>query len=182
MTDEIAADFDGDFDSVEDVGAEAGEFEDGNFDSPEDDFEGPADAIPTELTSDVFSTFAKNFGPEQAALLQSSWGDAAVGNQWRVEAMVADHSELSAAIGNNRTEDGITAEGTQLAAQYLAEKSGFGDHENPIEALGAAHPVLSDILTDHFDESTGLSMVGVFKALDYVGRNSGYSYKYRAPR
>ena len=190
MTDE--ADFDGDFDSGDfdssdvdssDVDDFDSSMEDVQPDAFEDEFEGPSDSIPVEKTDGIYTSFRDRWGAGPAHQLQQKWGDSALLNHRVASAVMEDHPDLGAAINGHQTEGGVSLEGVQLAAQYLAEKSGFGDQENPIEALGQAHPEIEALFLENFDESSGtLSAFGVHVLLKHIGTTSGYKAAYRANR
>ena len=186
MTDE--AGFDGDFDSSD---FDSGDFDSSDVDSSdvddfdssmedvqplEDEFEGASDPIPVEKTDAIYTGFRDRWGDGPAHQLQQAWGDSALLNHRVASAVMEDHPDLGAAINGHQTEGGVSLEGVQLAAQYLAEKSGFSD----VEALGKAHPELDAILSDHFDDATNtFSGTGIYLALKYIATTSGYQATFR---
>ena len=148
-------------------------------DSPTVEDLGPEIPVPVEVTGEIYNNFKEEFGEEQAALLQQEWGDKAVQNEVVVRAVMADHPSFDEIYIEHQNDDGITAEGLVLGAEYLAKNAGFND----LDEMSKAWPELDAIILDSYDERTDtLSAAGIYLALEYIGRRSGYSYIYREKR
>lgn len=134
--------------------------------------ETPEQPVPVELTSSVYDDFKEAFGEDQAALLQSKWGDRALQNEGLVEAVMEDHSSLDQIYTEHQAEDGgISTQGIAQAAEYLLENTEFND----LDELSAAYPELDAIILENYDERTQtVSAVGIYEALAYIGKRSGY--------
>lgn len=133
--------------------------------------------IPVELTSSVYADFKEAYDEDAAALLQNAWGDKAVPNIMVVKGLMGDHPAFEKTYTEFQTEDGgLSADGIQVALGTLIEKSDF----KTAKELSAAHPELDRIFLDNFDEATNtLSPVGLYAALNYIARKSGYRHVYR---
>jgi len=136
------------------------------------------DPVSVEITGGIYNNFKSEYGEEQAAQLQSLWGDSALENEKIIGAVIEDHPQIDELFVQYQSDNGVSIEGVAAAAEYISQKFGF----ESLEELSKHHPELDHIFYDHFDEPTGtLSMVGVKQALSYFGKRSGYRYTYRGP-
>lgn len=138
----------------------------------------PGEPVPVEITGEIYNNFKSEYGEEQAAQLQSLWGDSALENEKIIGAVIEDNPQIDELFIQHQTDNGVSIEGVATAAEYIAQKFGF----ESLEELSKNHPELDYIFYDHYDEPTQtLSMVGVKQALSYFGRRSGYKFTYREP-
>jgi hypothetical protein len=139
---------------------------------------GPGQPVPVEMTDQVLNSYTEAFGPETAAKLQSVWGDKTLHNHAIAETVVKDNPEFDAIYEKHRTKTGgLAKEGAEEFVRLVAEKSGF----ESVEELGKQYPEIQATLNDNASGDT-VSVAGYLQALAYLGKRSGYSYKYRSPK
>jgi hypothetical protein len=144
-----------------------------SFDDEFEEFE----SVPVERTDEIYSRFKEHFGSDESASLQNIWNDSAVANEAIVSAVVQDHPTIDKIyVEHQRENGGLSLEGIQATAQYLAQTSGF----DTVESMGKAHPELESLFWDYYNESTGtISPTGLYRMLAYVGARSGFRYTHK---
>ena len=141
--------------------------------------QGPPAPVPVEHTSQYYREFKTDFGDDQEALLSTAWGDHALTQDRIVGALLEDRPEIGNIYEQHQSDSGgLSAEGAQVALQYLFENS---KHETPEDFI-QANPELVALHNDYTDEAGTLSPAGVRIILAHVATRTGYKAAYRAKR
>lgn len=142
------------------------------------EFSGPEIPVPVEFTDAVYNAFREKFGSDQAALLQSKWGDKALHNDQVVRAFVQDHPRLDQLYAEHEGDDGgMALEGVALFLEEIATRAGLEDTETLLRGF----PEIGAIVTENSDDRT-LSPVGLYQLVAYLGKRSGHVYTHRGIR
>lgn len=126
---------------------------------------------PVWETDRVYNTYRDELGEDVSEALKREWGDNAVRNEKIMRAVIADHPRLDSIYVEHQSDDGlsISRDGVGQMMRYVLNRSG----ETP-ESFLATYPAVENIFADHSDGEGNLSLIGAYKFLHLVGRESGY--------
>lgn len=135
---------------------------------------GPALPVPVAITSDRLAMLRECFGPATADRLQSAWGDKTLHRLEEINALAIDHSRFGEIVAKHETPDGgLSMKGIEAAAEYLVEKAGLADADD----LARRHPGLHAVFLEDRTHD-GISAAGLYKALSYIARSTGYRFTF----